>query len=84
MLLDTNIKQLITETRVPIPASPGQLERHDYEYRRCGMCNIFIEPLAGNRMVKVTERKTKQDWAYFMEDIAYQYKTADKITIVIG
>ena len=81
--MDESPKQLIAETRVPIPASPGQLERHDYEYRRCGMCNIFIEPLAGNRMVKVTERKTKQDWAYFMEDIAYQYKTADKITIVM-
>lgn len=82
--MDESPKQLIAETRVPIPASPGQPERHDYEYRRCGMCNIFIacEPLAGNRMVKVTERKTRQDWAYFMEDIANQYETADKITIV--
>jgi hypothetical protein len=83
--MDESPKQLIAETRVPIPASPGQPERHDYEYRRCGMCNIFIacEPLAGNRMVKVTERKTRQDWAYFLEDIAHQYETADKITIVM-
>lgn len=59
--MDESPKQLIAETRVPIPASPGQPERHDYEYRRCGMCNIFIacEPLAGNRMVRVTERKTR-------------------------
>jgi DDE superfamily endonuclease len=83
--MDESPKQLISETRVPIPASPGRPERHDYEYRRCGMCNIFIacEPLAGNRMVNVTERKTKQDWAYFMEDIAHQYETAEKITIVM-
>jgi len=83
--MDESPKQLIAETRVPIPASPGQPEKHDYEYRRCGMCNIFIacEPLAGNRMVKVTERKTRQDWAYFMEDIANQYETAEKITIVL-
>ena len=83
--MDESPKQLITETRIPIPASPGQPIRHDYEYRRCGICNIFLacEPLAGKRMVKVTERKTKQDWAYFLEDIADQYMTAEKITLVI-
>lgn len=44
------------------------------------MCNVFLafEPLAGNRIVKVTERKTKQDWANFMEDIVYQYETYEK------
>jgi hypothetical protein len=41
------------------------------------MCNIFLacEPLAGKRMVKVTERKTKRDWACFLEEIANQYNT---------
>lgn len=64
--MDESPKQLIVETRIPIPGSPGHPTMHDYEYRRCGMCNIFIacEPLAGKRMVKVTERRTKQDWAY--------------------
>ena len=83
--MDESPKQLIAETRIPIPASPGQPIKQDYEYRRCGMCNIFLacEPLAGKRMVKVTERKTKQDWAYFLEDIAIQYETAEKITLVI-
>jgi hypothetical protein len=83
--MDESPKQLIAETRAPIPASSGQPIKHDYEYRRCGMCNIFLacEPLAGNRMVKVTERKTKQDWAYFLEEIADHYKTAEKITLVI-
>jgi len=83
--MDESPKQLIAETRIPIPASAGEPEKHDYEYRRCGMCNIFIacEPLAGNRMAKVTERKTRQYWAYFMEDIANQYETAEKITIVM-
>jgi hypothetical protein len=83
--MDECPKQLIAETRIPIPVSPGQPEKHDYEYKRCGMCNIFLacEPLAGNRMIKVTERKTKQDWALFMEDIAHQYEMAEKITIVM-
>jgi hypothetical protein len=83
--MDESPKQLIAETRIPIPASPGQPEKHDYEYKRCGMCNVFMacEPLAGNRMVKVTERKTKQDWAFFMQEIALRYENAEKITIVL-
>jgi hypothetical protein len=83
--MDESPKQLIGETRVPIPGSPGQPARHDYEYRRCGVCNIFLacEPLAGKRMVSITERKTKQDWAIFLEGIADQYKNTEKITLVM-
>lgn len=55
--MDESPKQLIAETKVPIPASPGVPAKHDYEYKRCGVCNVFIscEPLAGKRTVKVTE-----------------------------
>lgn len=83
--MDESPKQLIGETKTPIPASPGQLARYDYEYRRFGMCNIFLacEPLAGKRMLKITERKTKRDWAYYLEDIANQYESAEKITLVM-
>ena len=83
--MDESPKQLIAETRIPIPASPGQPTKHDYEYRRCGMCNVFIvcEPLAGKRMVKITERKTKRDWAFFLEDIANQNEEVEKITLVM-
>jgi hypothetical protein len=83
--MDESPKQLIGETKCPIPASPGHPARHDYEYNRCGVCNIFLacEPLAGKRMVKITERKTKQDWAAFLEEIALQYKDAEKITLVM-
>ena len=83
--MDESPKQLIAETKTPVPASPGQPAKHDYEYKRCGVCNIFIacEPLAGKRMVKITESKTKLDWACFIEEIAYQYKSAEKITLVM-
>jgi len=83
--MDESPKQLIAETKVPIPASPGQLAKHDYEYKRCGLCNIFLacEPLAGKRMVKITERKTRRDWACFLEQIAVQYGSAKKITLVM-
>jgi hypothetical protein len=83
--MDESPKQLIAETKVPIPASPGESAKYDYEYKRCGVCNVFIscEPLAGKRTVKVTERKTKRDWACFIEEIAGQYESAEKITLVM-
>ena len=78
-------KLLIRETRQPIPAAPGRPARVDYEYERCGVCNVFManEPLAGRRIVEITERKTKQDWAHFVEKIAGNYKGAQKITLVM-
>ena len=85
LCMDESPKQLIAETKGAIPASPGQLAKYDYEYRRCGVCNIFLacEPLAGKRMVTITERKTKRDWACFLEEIAGQYEETKKITLVM-
>ena len=83
--MDESPKQLISETKVPLPASLGRPARYDYEYKRCGVCNIFLacEPLAGRRFVTVTESKTKQDWACFLEEIATHYESAEKITLVL-
>ena len=83
--MDESPKQLIGETKTPIAVKPGSEERYDYEYVRNGVCNIFMcnEPLAGKRFVKVTERKTKQDWAVFMEEIVNQYIDAEKITLIM-
>jgi transposase len=83
--MDESPKQLIKETRLPIAASPGSIAKFDYEYERCGVCNIFLsnEPLTGRRFVKITERKTKKDWAKFVENIANEYPKAKKITLVM-
>jgi hypothetical protein len=83
--MDESPKQLIGETQTPIEAKPGSVEKQDYEYVRNGVCNIFMsnEPLSGKRMVKVTERKQKQDWALFVEEIYEQYPAAEKITLVM-
>ena len=83
--MDESPRQLIKETRQVIPAEGGRIARQDYEYERCGVCNIFMagEPLAGRRLVSVTERKTKKDWAYFIEEIADAYKDAAKITLIM-
>jgi DDE superfamily endonuclease len=68
---DETSKQLIGETRTPLPAEPGQPERYDYEYVRNGVANLFMffAPLHNWRHVKATEHRTKQDWAYCMRDL---------------
>lgn len=83
--MDETPRQLIRETRTPVAARPGRRERHDYEYERCGVCNVFManEPLAGQRITKVTDRKTKRDWAQFLQDIARRYAHAERITLVM-
>jgi len=83
--MDESPRQLIDEVKTPIPLAPGRPARHDYEYKRHGVCNVFManEPLAGKRMVKITERKTKQDWACFIGEIEERYNDAEKITLVM-
>jgi transposase len=83
--MDESPKQLIKETKMPIQAKPGSEEKYDYEYERCGVCNIFMasEPLAGKRYVKVTLSKTKKDWAEYLHEIAENYKDAERITLVM-
>ena len=84
--MDESPKQLISEARPSSPMKPGQESRVDYEYVRHGMVNIFManEPLMGNRMVDVTDYKTKKDWAIFVKRIADEYYPhANKITLVM-
>jgi len=83
--MDESPRQLIDEVKTPIPGAPGRPARYDYGYKRHGVCNVFManEPLAGKRIVKVTERKTKQDWALFVAEIAECYRDAEKITLVM-
>jgi len=84
--LDETSKQLIGETRIPVTASPGQPARYDYEYKRNGVANLFMifEPLIGKRRVKVTERRTKIDWAYCVREMVDQtYPYAEQIVLVM-
>ena len=86
MCLDETNTQLIRETRAPIPGSPGQPARVDYEYERNGTVNLFMvfEPLAGRRRVKVTDRRTKVDFAHVIRELVdEQYPEAEKIVLVM-
>ena len=77
--LDETSKQMIVETRAPLPAAPGRKARHDYEYERGGVANLFMmfAPLEGWRHVKVTDRHTAID---FLSDT--HFPGAAKIVLV--
>lgn len=83
--LDETSKQLIKETRTPIAAKPGQPARHDYEYERNGLANLFMmfAPLEGWRHVKVTDRRAAVDYARALKDLSdTHFPGADKIVLV--
>src|SRR6478735_5707225 len=83
--LDETSKQMIIETRAPIPAKPGRKARHDYEYERNGVANLFMvfAPLEGWRLVKVTDRHTAIDYAHMLRDLSdVHFPDAAKIALV--
>jgi hypothetical protein len=84
--MDETNKQLLSEVRDPLPAQAGQPQRVDYEYKREGVADLFMffEPLLGKRFVKVTDQRTRKDWAQAMKDLAdYLYPQAKKIVVVM-
>jgi hypothetical protein len=83
--VDETSKQLISETRVPIKAKPGQPARHDYEYERNGTANLFMmfAPLEGWRHVEVTDRHTAVDFAHMLRDLSdTHFPGAKKIVLM--
>jgi len=83
--MDESPRQLIRSTRLTQPLRSGAPAREDYEYERCGVCNVFlaVEPLASTRLVQITARRTKTDWAAFLEAIAQHYASAHTIILVM-
>src|SRR5947207_12819518 len=83
--LDEKSKQLLQDTRVPIAGKVGRIAKADYEYKRNGTANLFvgIEPKGKRRTVRVTKRRTKEDYASFIKYLVDTvYKTAEKIVLV--
>jgi len=83
--LDETSKQLVAETRAPLPMLPGQPARHDYEYERKGTANLFMlfAPLEGWRHVEVTDRRTAVDYAKILKDLSdTHFQCAEKIVLV--
>lgn len=84
--MDEVPKQLISDVCEPLLAQPGQPLRVDYEYQRHGVANLFMffEPFRGQRQVKVTETRTRVDWAKAMKELADEiHPEAEKIIVVL-
>jgi hypothetical protein len=86
LCLDEASKQLLGEVREPIPLQPGKPAREDYEYQRHGTANLFMvsEPLQGQRHVKVTDQRTRVDWAHVIKEVVdVHYPEAEIIVLVM-
>jgi len=84
--MDETFKQLIGQTREPLPTRPGDIERFDHVYVRNGVASLFLafEPLAGWRTVVVTEHRRRLEWAAFIKSLVDdRYRDADKIVLVM-
>ncbi len=84
--MDEKSKQLLEDSRQPIKAKPGKPEKFDYEYKRKGTCNIFVAvvPKAGIRIVKVTDKRKKEDFANFIEELVEKhFRKAAYIQLVL-
>src|SRR3712207_3815379 len=83
---DETSKQLVAETRTPLPMAPGVPERVDYEYERNGVANLFLvtQPRGAWRHVDVTDRRTKHDFAHQMRDLVDRhFPDAERIRVVL-
>lgn len=79
-------KQLLRDTRTPLPMEPGKPQRQDHEYERSGVVNLFmfLEPLGGKRWVNVTDRRTKVHWAHQIKELVDEhYPQAERIVLVM-
>jgi hypothetical protein len=82
--IDERPCQLIGDLIVPVAMKPGKARRSDYEYERHGGASVFvaIEPLSGKSLMKVTHRRTKQDYAAFMREVSEHWYEAVQIRLV--
>jgi DDE superfamily endonuclease len=86
LCMDEISKQLLADSRPPLPLQPGKPERIDYEYVRHGTANVFLffAPLLGQRHLKVTDQRTRKDWAEAMREIIdVHFPEAEMIDLVM-
>jgi len=84
--LDETSKQWLRDTRAGRPPAPGRPSRVDYEYEREGVMNLFLccEPLAGQRWVEVTARRTRRDWAQQIQQLVdVRSPDAERLVLIL-
>jgi DDE superfamily endonuclease len=86
LCMDEMNKNLVADKHPPEEMKPGQIKREDYTYEKKGSGNVFIacEPLTGKRYLKVSKRRTRKDWASFIQELLTEhYAQADKVVLVM-
>ncbi len=84
--VDETFKQLIGETREPVPPRPGAVERYDHVYVRNGGASLFLacEPLQGWRCIEVTSQRRRLDWALFIRSLLEErYREAERVVLIM-
>jgi hypothetical protein len=84
--LDETSRQLLGDTRLPLPVVPGHPARHDPEYVRGGVVNCFLvtAPLQGWRQVRISAQRTRIDWAYAVRELVdVHFPDAERIVLVM-
>ena len=86
LCMDEMPRQLLAETRAPLPCAQGQPLRQDFEYKRNGVADLFLifEPLQAKRFIQVTAQRRRLEWATVMQQVADEfYPHAEKIVVVL-
>jgi hypothetical protein len=84
--LDETSRQVLAETRAALPLAPGRAARHDPEYERQGVVNVFLvtDPRRGWRQVRISDRRTRLDWAGCIQELVdVHYPDAERIVLVL-
>ena len=84
--IDEKSKQLLQDSRTPLPPKPGAPAKLDYEYKRSGTCNVFVavEPKGGRRVTEVTVHRAKPDFVHFVKTLLNRtYRSARKVHLVL-
>ena len=84
--LDETSRQVLADTHEALPVAPGRVARHDPEYARNGVVNFFIvgEPLRGWRQVRLSDRRTRIDFAQCIQEVVdLHYPQAERIVLVL-
>jgi hypothetical protein len=84
--LDETSRQVLAETRAPLPVAPGRAARHDAESARNGVVNFFVvnEPLRGWRPVRVSAQRTRSDFAHCIKDLVDVHDPAAVRIVFVG
>ena len=85
LCMDEANKQLLSEVREPIPLQPGQPLKYDYQYRREGVCNLFMffDPLTGWREVILRELRTKRDWVLCLKQVVDEHFSEAEVVRIV-